>query len=177
MAIVERTSRVQWEGDLSGGSGSFSTATSGALEDSPVTFAARVQDSGGKSSPEEMIASAHAACYAMALSNTLSEKGDSPERLTVDVVCAFDDEALKITTLGLDVTGEVPGVTPEHFEEAAREAEQMCPVSNAFRGNVDINLSAHLGGHGAPGYPEVENASEEEEKGLMDRIKDRLRGQ
>ena len=177
MATVERTSRVQWEGDLSGGSGSFSTATSGAMEDYPVTFASRVQDSAGKTSPEEMIASAQATCYAMALSNTLSEKGDSPERLTVDAVCTFDDEALKITALNLDVTGEVPGVTPEHFEEAAREAERMCPVSNAFRGNVEITLNAHLGGHGAPGYPEVENASEEEEKGLMDKIKDRLRGQ
>lgn len=176
MATVERTSRVQWEGDLSGGGGSFSTVTSGALEDSPVTFAARVQDSGGKTSPEEMVASAQAACYAMALSNTISQKGETPERLTVDVVCTFDDEALKITALNLDVTGEVPGITPEHFEEVAREAEQSCPVSNAFRGNVEISLNAHLGGHGSPGYPVVEEG-EEEEKGLMDKIKDKLRGQ
>lgn len=91
-------------------------------------------------------------------------------------MCSFDDEALRITTVDLDVTGEVPGVTPKHFEEAAREAEQACPVSNAMRGNVEIRRKTHLEGHGTPGYPEAEDSSEEE-KGLIDKVRDKLRGQ
>lgn len=176
MATVERSSHVLWEGSLTEGGGSFSTPTSGALADYPVTFASRVQSPEGKTSPEEMIASAHATCYAMALANTLSQKGDSPQRLTVDAVCYFDDEALKITAVALDVTGEVPSVTPEHFEEAAREAEQACPVSNAIRSNVEIRLKTHLEGHDAPGYPEAEGSSEQE-KGFIDKVRDKLRGE
>lgn len=176
MATVERSSHALWEGSLAEGGGSFSAASSGALEGYPVTFASRVRSPEGRTSPEEMIASAHATCYAMALANTLSQKGGSPQRLTVDAVCHFDDEALKITAVALDVTGEVPGVTPEHFEEAAREAEQACPVSGALRGNVEISLKTHLEGHGAPGYPEVEEPSGEN-KGLIDKVRDRLRDQ
>lgn len=144
MATVERTSRVQWEGDLSGGGGSFSTATSGAMEDYPVTFASRVQDPEGKTSPEEMIASAHATCYAMALSNVLSSKGNNPERLTVSASCYFDDSQLKITAVDLDVQGQVSGMDQSSFESAANEGEQACPVSNALRGNVEIRVNATL---------------------------------
>lgn len=176
MATVERSSHVLWEGDLAEGGGTFSAATSGAMEGYPVTFAARVQSPDGKTSPEEMIAASHATCYAMALANTLSQKGDSPQRLTVDAVCSFDDEALKITAVDLDVTGEVPGVTPDYFEQAAREAEQACPVSGALRDNVEIRLKTHLEGHGAPGYPEAEDPSEQE-KGFIDKVKDKLRGE
>lgn len=176
MATVERRSEVLWEGGLAEGDGSFSAASSGAMKGYPVTFASRVQSPDGKTSPEEMIAAAHATCYAMALANTLAQKGDSPQRLTVEAVCSLNDEALKITILDLDVTGKVPGVTPEHFEEVAREAEQACPVSNAVRGNVEIHLKTHLEGHGAPGYPEAEGSSEEE-KGFIDKVKDKLRGQ
>jgi lipoyl-dependent peroxiredoxin len=138
MANVERKSKVVWEGDLAGGSGSF-TAASGALPEMPVTFAAR-----GKTSPEELIASAHATCYAMALSHTLAGKDTPPERLEVNATCTLDNEALKITTMDLDVRGRVSGVSDEEFRSAAEEAEQLCPVSNALRGNVDIRLTATL---------------------------------
>ncbi|MGI9050261.1 MAG: OsmC family peroxiredoxin [Rubrobacteraceae bacterium] len=143
MANVERKAHVVWEGDLMKGSGTFSGG-SGALDEFPVTFASRVERSDGKTSPEELIASAHATCYAMALSNTLADAGSPPERLEVDAVCILDDGALKITTVNLDVRGTVSGLDQQGFEEAARNAEQICPVSNALRNNVDIKLNASL---------------------------------
>ena len=144
MANVERRAHVVWEGDLASGSGRLTEEDSGVLSDAPVTFASRTQEPQGQTSPEELIASAHATCYAMALSNTLAEKDTPPERLTVDAVCTLDDQNLKITTVDLAVRGEVPGISDEEFENAAREAEQLCPVSNALRGNVDIRLNTSL---------------------------------
>lgn len=143
MANVERTAHVEWEGNLTQGSGNF-TAGSGAMEKAPVTFASRVEEPEGKTSPEELIASAHATCYAMALSNTLAEGGSEPEQLEVDAVCTLDDQQLKITTVELDIRGTVPGMSGEQFEEAARQAEQLCPVSNALRNNVEIRLNTSL---------------------------------
>jgi osmotically inducible protein OsmC len=143
MAMVEREAHVVWEGDLAEGSGSLSEG-SGVLQDSPVTFASRVEQPDGKTSPEELIAAAHATCYAMALSHTLAGKDTPPERLEVDAVCTLDDEQLKITTMGLEVRGKVPGIGEDEFENAAREAEQLCPVSNALRGNVEIRLQTRL---------------------------------
>jgi osmotically inducible protein OsmC len=144
VANVERKAHVVWEGDLASGNGRFSEG-SGAIEEAPVTFASRVERPDGKTSPEELIASAHATCYAMALSNVLAEKDAPPVQLEVDAVCTLDTEQLKITTMDLEVRGEVPGISEEEFEGAAREAEQLCPVSNALRGNVEIRLQAHLG--------------------------------
>ena len=144
MANVEREAHVVWEGDLAGGSGTVSEG-SGVLTDSPVTFASRTQQPAGKTSPEELIASAHATCYAMALSYTLANKGNAPDHLEVDAVCTLDDQQLKITTVDLNVRGRVPGIGGQDgFENAAREAEQLCPVSNALRGNVNIRLNATL---------------------------------
>ena len=117
---------------------------SGVLNQTPVTFASRVQQPEGKTSPEELIAAAHATCYAMALSHTLAEGGNEPESLTVDAVCVLDDAQLKITTVDLNVQGSVPGMSADDFENAARQAEQICPVSNALRGNVEIRLNPSL---------------------------------
>ena len=143
MANVERNAHVEWSGDLMQGSGTVSEG-SGVLNNTPVTFASRVQQPEGKTSPEELIASAHATCYAMALSNTLAEAGNAPESLTVDAVCVLDDQQLKITTVDLNVQGNVPGMSQDDFENAARQAEQICPVSNALRGNVEIRLNPSL---------------------------------
>ncbi len=141
--MVEREAHVTWQGNLAEGSGSVSEG-SGVLNDAPVTFASRVESPGGQTSPEELIAAAHATCYAMALSNTLAEKDTPPERLEVDAVCTLDDQQLKITSVNLDVRGTVPGIGEEEFENAAREAEQICPVSNALRGNLEIQLQTRL---------------------------------
>lgn len=143
MASVERNAHVEWSGNLMKGSGTVSEG-SGVLNQTPVTFASRVQQPEGKTSPEELIAAAHATCYAMALSNTLADGGNEPESLTVDAVCVLDDQQLKITTVDLNVQGNVPGMSQDDFENAARQAEQICPVSNALRGNVEIRLNPSL---------------------------------
>ncbi len=146
MANVERRAHVVWEGDLARGSGTLTEDSSGALTDAPVTWASRVERSDGKTSPEELIAAAHASCYSMAFSNVLAEGGNAPERLEVEAVCTFDDQAIKITTVDLNVRGKVPGITEEEFESAAHQADQGCPVSNALRGNVEIRVQTSLEG-------------------------------
>ena len=146
MANVERRAHVVWEGDLMGGNGTLTEEDSGALRDAPVTFASRTQSPDGMTSPEELIAGAHATCYAMALSNTLAEQDAPPTRLEVNAVCTLDDGQLKITTMDLDVRGQVPGMSEDEFENAARQAEQSCPVSNALRNNVEIRLNTSLEG-------------------------------
>ena len=144
MANVERRAHVEWEGDLASGSGRLTEEDSGALNEAPVTFASRTGNPGGQTSPEELIASAHATCYAMALSNTLTEQGSPPDRLTVDAVCTLDDEQLKITTVELNVRGQVSGISDDDFQNAANEADQICPVTNALRGNVEVRVNASL---------------------------------
>jgi lipoyl-dependent peroxiredoxin len=144
MASAERRANVVWKGDLMQGSGNFDLASSGAVEDLPVTWASRAERPDGKTSPEELIAAAHASCYAMALSATLADGGNEPEQLDVNSVVTFDVDNLKVTTSALDVRGRVPGLDEEGFRTAAEQAEQLCPVSNALRGNVDIQLNVTL---------------------------------
>jgi lipoyl-dependent peroxiredoxin len=144
MATAERRANVVWRGNLFEGSGSFDLASSEAAQDMPVTWASRTERPDGKTSPEELIAAAHASCYAMALSNTLAEQGNEPEELNISAVCTFDADQLKVTTMVIDVHGRVPGLDEEGFSSATEQAEQVCPVSNALRGNVDIQVSASL---------------------------------
>ena len=144
MATAERRANVVWRGNLFEGSGSFDLASSEAAQDLPVTWASRTERPDGKTSPEELIAAAHASCFAMAFSNTLAEGGNDPEELDISAVCTFDVDQLKITTMVLDVRGRVPGLDEEGFSGAAEQAEQVCPVSNALRGNVDIQLNVSL---------------------------------
>ena len=146
MANVERRAHVVWEGDLARGNGTLTADSSKSLEEAPVTWASRVERPDGKTSPEELIASAHASCYSMAFSNVLAEGGNAPERLEVEAVCTFDDQAIKITAVDLNVRGKVPGMTEEAFESAAHQADQGCPVSNALRGNVEIRVQTSLEG-------------------------------
>jgi lipoyl-dependent peroxiredoxin len=119
-------------------------ASSEAAQGLPVTWASRTERPDGKTSPEELIAAAHASCFAMAFSNTLAEQGNEPEELNISAVCTFDADQLKITTMVLDVHGKVPGLDAEGFQNAAEQAEQGCPVSNALRGNVDIQVNVTL---------------------------------
>jgi lipoyl-dependent peroxiredoxin len=105
-------------------------------------------DPGGRTSPEELLAAAHAACYAMALSGALASMGTPAERLEVIATCSFDKvgEAWGVTTMYLHVRGRVPGLDRAAFEEAAGAGEEGCPISNAIRGNVEIRLTAELEG-------------------------------
>jgi lipoyl-dependent peroxiredoxin len=144
MATAERRADVVWRGDLFKGSGTFDLASSGAANDLPVTWASRTERHDGKTSPEELITAAHASCYAMALSNVLAEMGNEPEELNISAVCTFDVDQVKVTKMVLDVRGRVPGLDAEGFQSAAEQGEQGCPISNALRGNVDIQLNASL---------------------------------
>jgi lipoyl-dependent peroxiredoxin len=145
---AERRARTVWEGTLLEGQGLLSTETSPLLSEQSVTWAARTDDPGGRTSPEELLAAAHAACYAMALSGALAKQGTPAERLVVTATCAFDrvGEGWGVTTMGLHVRGRVPGLDQAAFEEAARAGEEGCPISNAIRGNVEIRLTAELDG-------------------------------
>src|ERR1700756_4745175 len=130
MAIAERTARCTWAGDLAHGSGTV-TGDSGALGDLPVTWASRTERSDGKTSPEELIAAAHASCYSMALSHGLGEAGTPPEHLDVAAKVTLDlvNGAPTVTKSELTVTGRVPGVDQATFEQAAFDAGRNSPVS------------------------------------------------
>lgn len=146
MAKAERRADVVWEGNLLQGHGTIVSVGSGALGELPITWASRTERSDGKTSPEELLAAAHAACYAMAFSNTLARAGTPAERLAVSAVCAFEqvEGGYKVTTMDLDVRGRVPGLDQAGFEKVAQQAEQGCPISNALRNNVQIRVAAHL---------------------------------
>ena len=140
---AERRADVVWEGSLMEGSGTVTSVGSGALPQLPVTWASRTERSDGKTSPEELIAAAHAACFSMALSHALAEAGNPPERLETSATVTFVP-GTGITKSALTVKGRVPGVDEQAFREAAEGAKEGCPVSNALKGNVELSLEASL---------------------------------
>jgi lipoyl-dependent peroxiredoxin len=144
MAAV-RTAQAVWEHDLLHGSGRFKVG-SGAIPESPVSWAARTESSGGKTSPEELLAAAHASCFSMAFAAGLGRMGKPPERLNVTATCTFDKvgDGWKVAKMVLDVKGKVPGIDAKAFEEAAQKAGEGCPISQALKGNVPITVTAHL---------------------------------
>jgi osmotically inducible protein OsmC len=143
---AESTANAVWEGDLAHGGGRVAPA-SGAFPEQEVTWASRTARSAGKTSPEELIAAAHAACYAMAFSHTLAEGGHAPERVEVSATATFELEGgPHISTMALVVRGRVPGIDDAAFQEAANAAKDGCPVSGALKGNVEITLDATLEG-------------------------------
>jgi osmotically inducible protein OsmC len=141
---IEREAHATWEGDLRSGTGRFEVG-SGAFSGQEVTFASRFEQPGGKTSPEELIAAAHATCVSMALANGLAQAGHAPRRLEADAVCTLDqtDAGFRITSMQLTVRGEVEGIDDAAFQAAAAEAKEGCPVSNAL-GGVEISLQASL---------------------------------
>ena len=146
MPKAERRSQVTWEGNLMQGHGSIVSTSSGALKDLPVTWASRTERPDGKTSPEELIAAAHAECYAMGLAHGLAQSGTPVKSLKVDAVCTLElsTSGPKIQSMDLQVSGNVPGIDQAAFEQAAQVAEQSCPVSNALRNNVTISVHAQL---------------------------------
>jgi osmotically inducible protein OsmC len=138
---AQRTAEVVWEGSLIEGSGTVRMVSSGVFGEYPVTWASRAEDPQGRTSPEELMAAAHAACYAMAFSNHLAGKDMAPERLTVSATYTFVP-GTGITEARLDVKGTVPGLAADDFAAEAKEGDSKCPVSNAVRGNVEITLNA-----------------------------------
>jgi lipoyl-dependent peroxiredoxin len=144
MPRARSEARATWEGDLAKGGGRVAPG-SGAFSEQEVTWASRTSRSAGKTSPEELLAAAHAACYAMAFSHTLAEGGHAPERVEVSAAATFDtDDGPKVTTMELTVRAHVPGIDDAAFQEAANAAKDGCPISGALNGNVQITLDAQL---------------------------------
>ena len=141
---AERRASVTWSGDLMGGSGTIDEVGSGAFGPLDVSWAARSEEaSGGKTSPEELIAAAHAACFSMALSAGLAKAGTAPEQLRTSAVVTFVP-GTGITKSALTVRGRVPGLDADGFREAAEGAKKGCPVSQALAGVPEITLDAEL---------------------------------
>jgi osmotically inducible protein OsmC len=144
--MVEKSATAKWNGSLTEGSGRFSV-DSGVITESAVSWASRTNEANGQTSPEELIAAAHASCYAMAFSNYLTTNHSAPESLEVTSSVGFGDNPAggkKVTHSKLTVKGKVAGMDEAAFKDAAVKAEAQCPVSNALRGNVDITVEASL---------------------------------
>jgi osmotically inducible protein OsmC len=141
VAAISRA-EATWEGDLMKGGGTVKPA-SGAFPSLPVTWASRAERPTGRTSPEELIAAAHAACYSMAFSNGLAKAGHAPERLDTSAEVTFVP-GTGITKIELSVRGRVQGLDSSQFEKLANEAKEGCPVSQALKGNVEITLDARM---------------------------------
>lgn len=139
---LESIGRTHWEGDLFNGSGTTSF-DSGAAGPIPVTWEARAEEHGSVTSPEELIAAAHSACFSMAFSNALAKNETPPTSLDVTATATFVP-GTGITTMVLDVMGRVDGIDEEKFLELAEAAKDGCPVSQALAGNVEISVNPSL---------------------------------
>ena len=141
---AERRAAVTWSGDLISGSGTIDEVGSGAFGPLDVSWAARAEEaSGGKTSPEELIAAAHASCFSMALANVLAKAGNAPERLRTSASVTFVP-GTGITKIALSVRGAVAGLDADGFREAAEDAKQNCPVSQALAAVPEITVDADL---------------------------------
>ncbi|MGZ8783624.1 MAG: OsmC family protein [Gaiellaceae bacterium] len=141
---AERRASVRWNGDLMGGSGTIDEVGSGAFGPLDVSWPARSEDaSGGKTSPEELIAAAHASCFSMALAHGLAQGGNAPEQLSTSATVTFVP-GTGITKIALTVRGTVPGLDADRFAAAAEDAKKNCPVSQALAGVPEITLDAEL---------------------------------
>jgi osmotically inducible protein OsmC len=140
---TDRKAQVTWEGDLLHGEGRLETVTSGALGGLDVSWPARAEEPGGLTSPEELIAAAHATCFSMAFSNGLAQAGHIAERLQTSATVTFQPGE-GITRVALDVVGRVPGIDEAEFGQLATQAKENCPVSKALAGVPEIDLTARL---------------------------------
>lgn len=142
---IDRAADAAWNGDIRSGKGKLNCA-SGTLTDAPYSFATRFENASG-TNPEELIAAAHAGCYSMAFSLILGNHGYEPRKIETHAVCSLEPKSgggFAITRMRLQTSAEVPGVSESQLEDLAREAETACPVSNALRGGVSIELKATL---------------------------------
>ena len=145
MATVRKAEAV-WEGDLLSGKGRVSAKSSGMFKDQPVSWAARTETPDGKTSPEELLAAAHASCFAMALSAGLAKNKTPATRLEVSAQVTFDKvgAGFKVTASALEVRGAVKGLDAAAFAKAAEAAKDGCPISGALKGNVELSVRATL---------------------------------
>lgn len=139
---LKSTGRCHWEGDLFNGSG-VATLDSGAASPMDVTWKARSEEHGGLTSPEELIAAAHASCFSMAFSNTLAKNDTPPTSVDVEATATFVPGE-GITAMVLTMSASVEGIGEDKFQELAETAKNGCPVSQALAGNIPITLTATL---------------------------------
>ena len=145
MAAI-RTATVTWDGTLAEGSGTVTAGTTGLFTDLPVSWPSRTESPNGRTSPEELLAAAHASCFAMALSGGLGRGGTPPDHVHVSATVTFDKvgDSWTVTRSELDVVGVVPGLDEAGFDAAAQVAKDGCPISRALAGNVEIVVSSTL---------------------------------
>jgi osmotically inducible protein OsmC len=143
-----RTASTTWSGDLVTGSGLITYVSSGSIARLPVSWAARTEAHNGKTSPEELLAAAHASCFSMAFSSRLAKNGTPPTSLEVTAAVTFDklEAGWKVTESALTVTGVVPGIDQTTFATIADDAKENCPISIALKGNVELVVEASLAG-------------------------------
>jgi osmotically inducible protein OsmC len=142
-----RRAEVTWTGDLAKGSGSVTAASSHLFKEAPVRWAARTESSDGKTSPEELLAAAHASCFAMAFSHGLGQAGKTPTKLQVSAVVTFaakPEGGFGVSESALEVIGTVPGIDQAGFQKAAEAAKDGCPISQALKNNVKLSVKATL---------------------------------
>ena len=144
MSIAERTASTTWQGTLASGSGTI-TSGSGALGKLPVTWAARTTQPGGKTSPEELAAAAHASCFSMALSLRLGENHTPAEQLSVDATVTLDEVGglPTVVSSALRIKARVKGIDAARFQKVVDEAAALCPISRLFAG-AKISVAASL---------------------------------
>jgi lipoyl-dependent peroxiredoxin len=142
---THRTAEVTWQGSLIEGSGTIDSTTSGVLAPLPVTWASRAEDPQGRTSPEDLLAAAHAACFSMALAGALADAGHPPDELRTSASVTFVP-GTGITKIALSVRGRVPDIDESAFREAAEGAKAGCPISKALAGVPEITLDARLEG-------------------------------
>lgn len=142
---MDSRAHAVWQGNLAEGTGevTLGTGLGGPL---PVSWPSRTEQPAGKTSPEELIAAAHAACYSMALSAGLARAGFTAAKLDTDATASFEkvEPGWRLTRMALRVVGDVPGIDQAAFIDAATAAKDGCPVSNALKGNVEITIEASL---------------------------------
>ncbi|HEY7526275.1 MAG TPA: OsmC family peroxiredoxin [Candidatus Limnocylindria bacterium] len=145
MAAV-RTATVTWNGDLTSGEGTVSAGTSQLFSDLPVSWASRTEEADGRTSPEELLAAAHASCFAMAFSAQLARNGTPPQELHVEAEVTFDKvgEAWSVISSRLIVVGQVDGISDADFDALADAAKDGCPISRALNENVEISVEPTL---------------------------------
>jgi lipoyl-dependent peroxiredoxin len=143
-----RRAEVSWSGELATGSGTVSAVSSGAFADLPVSWAARTESPEGQTSPEELVAAAHASCFSMAFSAGLGRNGTPPEHLAVSADVTFDklEAGWRVVSSALTVRGRVPGISNDDFVALAEAAKDGCPISQALQGNVALSVDAALEG-------------------------------
>jgi osmotically inducible protein OsmC len=146
MPAAIRRAQVVWDGDLMSGGGRATASSSQAFRDLPVSWASRTEEPNGKTSPEELVAAAHASCFSMALSGALARAKTPPTRLEVTAVVTFDKAGAgwKVVSSALEVKGSVPGIDAAAFEKAANDAKEGCPISQMMKGNVQLSVKATL---------------------------------